>query len=389
MLLAIVALCLGVLAALIIGEGMLRMIGVQSTLVYRPDPNYGWGHTPGNSFEWQTEGQTQHITINSSGLRDYDYPYIKPAHTHRTLVLGDSFAEGFQVPLAERFSNLIADELNAGRPDSTLTYEVINAGVSGYGTDNALLFFRHEGYKYQPDLVILALYVGNDVRNNWYPLENIDTGGFRKPYFEWVDGQLEAQQYPFLQHTALSTQLKIFLNKHLVMYSFLRQVRDQIRHSGVEGTQSGSGGIPLDYQLYEADPGRDWVQAFEVTDALLGNLQAEVNAHGAQLLVVLIPSRVQVHDAQWQTEIQAQPELQEYQWDLNKPNKMLGESLSGHGIDYLDLLPLLRAAAESGNTDLYIIGDGHWNATGHREAARLIYSELNRITLMRHRNEPH
>jgi len=35
-------------------------------------------------------------------------------------------------------------------------FEVLNAGVSNWGTDNPLLYFRSEGRKYRPDLVLLA-----------------------------------------------------------------------------------------------------------------------------------------------------------------------------------------------------------------------------------------
>lgn len=81
-------------------------------------------------------------------------------------MLGDSFTEAQQVPGERSFSELLEVGLSRAGPA-----EVINAGISGFGTDNALLFFEHEAYKYVPDLVVLAFCVCNDVRSNWYRLE--------------------------------------------------------------------------------------------------------------------------------------------------------------------------------------------------------------------------
>lgn len=71
--------------------------------------------------------------------------------------------QAFEVPLEETFPKVLEENLRAVASDRI---EVINAGVIGWGTDNELLFFRHEGVKYAPDLTILALFVGNDPIDN-------------------------------------------------------------------------------------------------------------------------------------------------------------------------------------------------------------------------------
>jgi hypothetical protein len=71
--------------------------------------------------------------------------------------------------------------------------EVINAGVAAYGTGQELLLLDKEGAKYEPDLVLLLFFVGNDVANNNYKLELWD-GNLKlalKPYFNLEkDGSL-------------------------------------------------------------------------------------------------------------------------------------------------------------------------------------------------------
>ena len=43
---------------------------------------------------------------------------------------------------------------------------MINLGVGGFGTLQELLVLEQEGLRFDPDLVILAFYFGNDVANN-------------------------------------------------------------------------------------------------------------------------------------------------------------------------------------------------------------------------------
>ena len=42
--------------------------------------------------------------------------------------------------------------------------EVINFGVTEYSTAQELLTLRHNAWNYNPDLIILAFFIGNDFR---------------------------------------------------------------------------------------------------------------------------------------------------------------------------------------------------------------------------------
>src|SRR5438445_13415775 len=58
-------------------------------------------------------------------------------------------------------------------------FEIINFGVSGYGTAQELQILRHRVWAYSPDMILLAFLTGNDIRNNSRALERDD----RIPYF--------------------------------------------------------------------------------------------------------------------------------------------------------------------------------------------------------------
>ena len=135
-------------------------VGAPGTAIWRHDAHYGWSDKPnwggwywrcnGRRFEWRA-----YTTINSHGLRDLERAYEKPPGTRRVLLLGDSVTEATQVPLGNTFATLLESDLRArGEP-----VEVINAGVAGFGTDNELAFFRAEGVRHEPDIVVLVFYV--------------------------------------------------------------------------------------------------------------------------------------------------------------------------------------------------------------------------------------
>lgn len=121
------------------------------------DPQLGWAHRPGQAGAFATPQFRTHVTINSQGLRDREYPVERVPGKRRILALGDSMTWGFGVEQDEVFT----ERLETLLPDT----EVINAGVSGYSTDQELLWLEGAGLRYKPDLVVV-LVTGNDIPMN-------------------------------------------------------------------------------------------------------------------------------------------------------------------------------------------------------------------------------
>ncbi len=143
----------------------------QSGHVVLYDERLGWRNPPnhiGRSFE-------KPLRINARGLRDRDHAYAKPSGSQRILVLGDSYTWGFDVADDEIFTKILEEKLRG----ASKSVEVINTGVSGWGTDQEYLFFMDEGLKYDPDLVVLAFYVLNDFNENTVSQQH----GHNKPFF--------------------------------------------------------------------------------------------------------------------------------------------------------------------------------------------------------------
>lgn len=95
---------------------------------------------------------------NRFGLRGEDMTVHKPAGMARILVLGDSFTFGegvrFNDTFCEKMEKILVQRL--GR-----AVEVINGGVSAWGTKSEISFLEQVGVSFEPDLIVVA-YVLND-----------------------------------------------------------------------------------------------------------------------------------------------------------------------------------------------------------------------------------
>jgi hypothetical protein len=95
---------------------------------------------------------------------------------------------------------------------------------------------------------------------------------------------------------------------------------------------------------------------------LLAELQAEVEADGARMIVVPVPTKEEVH----------LPLLGEPAHELTRPFE---QALGQRGIEALDLLAALQDRVAAGE-DLFFEIDLHPNAGGHAVIAEVVAQEL-------------
>jgi len=126
-----------VVATLFAAELLLRVIDVSGPIrselgeAFQFDPEIGWVGAP-NAAAQQTSGnRTISVQHNGLGLRERGLGDIAP---DRFLFLGDSFTYGYDAEAGERFSDLLQKALPQ--------YGMVNAGVSGYGTDTGSITSR-------------------------------------------------------------------------------------------------------------------------------------------------------------------------------------------------------------------------------------------------------
>lgn len=117
---------------------------------------------PNSEFRHTSVDGSWMFRTNAKGFRnDVDFAYEKPPGTIRVLSLGDSHTQGYEVRQNATFSAVIEKALARQGKVS----EVMNAGVSGFSTAEALVLLENEGVKYQPDAVVLGFYK-NDIEDN-------------------------------------------------------------------------------------------------------------------------------------------------------------------------------------------------------------------------------
>lgn len=129
---------------------------VERVVFLKYDPLLGWSHRPGQEARFVQAEFTVDVKINALGMRDSEYSNERGSK-QRMLVIGDSFAWGFGVEHSERFSEIIESE--------HADWEIMNASVNGYGTDQQLLYLKDAGLTLEPDVVLLLLHP-NDFENN-------------------------------------------------------------------------------------------------------------------------------------------------------------------------------------------------------------------------------
>ena len=149
--------------ALGLAEVYFRLFDPQSIVPrYVEVSGYGIRKNIGNVRGVMSTTEFRHgFSTNAQGFRGRtDYAPAKPPGTYRVIVLGDSVALGHGVEDDETFSAVAERELRTVRP-----VEVINMGVSGFGTAEELIQLDQIGWSYRPDLVVLT-YFPNDPYNN-------------------------------------------------------------------------------------------------------------------------------------------------------------------------------------------------------------------------------
>src|ERR1700730_11199696 len=173
--------CFGAIAA----EITLRLAGYSYPEFYQPDQSRGYALRPNMAGRYGKEGDA-FVRINSDGLRDREHARTKPADTIRIAVIGDSYPEAFPVPMEEAFWSIMEKKLKECGAFGGRQIEVINFGVSGYGTAQELITMRERVWQYAPDIVMLTMTTNNDISDNLRALKKTD----EVPYFVYRDEKL-------------------------------------------------------------------------------------------------------------------------------------------------------------------------------------------------------
>lgn len=129
-------------------------------LIYRPNATFSSVYDPAGDHRGYF-GASGSVTyqINSLGLRGQDVSIGERPDTFRVLCLGDSITFGEGVRYADTYPQQLERLLSDGAGHRRV--EVINAGVQGYGTREAVALFLLRGRHFRPDVVTLGFFLND------------------------------------------------------------------------------------------------------------------------------------------------------------------------------------------------------------------------------------
>lgn len=291
------------------------------------------------------------VKTNSQGLRaDRNFQIPKPDNTFRILMLGDSFTFGYGVEANQAFPKIL--EKSLGEDQKHLNFEAINAGLaSGFTWDEAYIYLKNKGVALEPDLVILNVFLGNDIIDfEGHIWENIDRLGLpqkvksQKTYV--TEGGLRTR--PTLSFKNPKVFLTGIFNKFICdPLALCRLVRPFIERNITTPPYFDFLAQNLDSRI------ENWWQTGQKILLGLSELTAQNNI---PFMIVSIPVKEQV-------------------WDANKV--LLGKRLNerrlpdfakASGIKLCDLKDYLKNQAELS----YFKHDSHLTVIGHQLAAEKI-----------------
>lgn len=382
---------LGLLAAATVlaaagAEWVLRTWLPQAGFVYRLDPRYHYALRPGTRKLYRNSepngGRRVLFVVNRDGFRGDE---LRDDPGVRVLVYGDSFVEADYTPLPETFAKRLEALLTEALGRRA---EVVNAGVNGYGPDQALRRFEDEASRLRPAAAVLVLYAGNDfgdvLRNRLYRLEEgrlVEGGGFVADSLWW---QFEDAQRRTPFH--LLRGLRRLRNAHrrgeassparqtheTYVARSLQMCGDEYQQVVVRGERAVDDVFrdhyDADVALQPGSPAAEYKQS--LLEAVLGRWRETAAAARVPVLVVVVPPAIDACDAfDVKVDRAAHPG-----YDPSRLSRVASDAARRQGLPVLELYSRFRA--EGGDGLYQRQDDDHWNARGQDLAARLAVERL-------------
>jgi hypothetical protein len=349
------------------------------------DPVLGWRNRPGTSVTYNRREYQTKVEINRLGFRDIERSVEKPAGRKRIVILGDSFVEAYAVERDEGISRRI--EMLANQDGCPV--DVVNAGVHGYSIDQEYLWFKGEGEPLGADIVMMAVYY-NDIlittRNNYW--------GSLKPILEIRGGELVPVNTP-IPGPKPSAPVAVGPARPAASIegSALKQLLVERLLSGAPRFYAWLAGLGF-VDAYEPQAVADELRVFKTrgllsdieaawvrTEEIVSAFAAVARARHATPVVVYIPARFEVVDADWDL-TQLTYSINPQAWDRALVARRLQGIADHASIPFLSFSDSLRSATGGLKGSPYFQYDGHWNAFGNDVAAKAAVEFLRSRSLL-------
>ena len=270
----------------------------------------------------------------------------------RVLAIGDSFTLGVQVEEQESFLYHLEQglEYELMRPVT-----VYNAGVDGYGTQQAVGWMERLLRDVDPDAVVLTFYLGNDLRDNARLPERL---------MQLAQGGPPVQEIAPVDPAKLAFQSK--LARHSRLYAWF------LMHRALRS-------LATDFRIQEyADEMRPFADAsylaelLPATERTLLGFASTCNRWNLFCAVALAPPAYTVHSERTASTFEAfdlDPSLVTIDEPARRVTEIMPDSLQ-----VVDLRPAL--VEEARFEPMYFTFDPHWTPQAHAIAGKTLAEAL-------------
>lgn len=355
---------ISVVATLLLAELALAVFypapyAMERNMYFEPDPYMGVRIKANSKGSYYND-----ITANSNshGHRDKDVSLLKPEGVYRVLIIGDSFSVGANVEEWEAYPGVLEEMLTQ---QLATEIEVINAGVGGYSPWQYAQYLEHYGLEFEPDLVVVGFFVGNDVIVDRFSLEQTQSAVMgRRVRRESSTGPLIKAKVFFYEYSHIA---RMYMNLGIpVNIDFRRQSCDDFIPIYINIQKNR---LPVHLREMEETAA---VVAAKNIDQILRMRDLAISS-GSKFIVVMLPDENQLN-----------PDLQkqvietgkENAYDFSMPQGMLRAAFAAEDIPVIDLLSTFQDDPRC----LYM-NETHWTPSGHKLAAQRIFDELLKLNL--------
>ena len=315
--------------------------------LFMQDPNVGHRLQPNARARFTTVEFSTDLAINAQGVRDDEPIGPKAPNERRIVVLGDSLVLSVQVPFAETFCERLEAKLNAAYPAQR--WRVINAGVQGYGPVHEWLFFNSVASAFEPDVVLIGVFVGNDA------VEANDTE-------DWLAAG---------RSTTAGTEAALNVVRRIVRTSVVLQLLrvrwDQLR------SRFASAAPERPVSSYLADPPPYIAHGLEVSRRAFEQIATRAHALGARPALILFPARFQTDDGDY-GRLDAIVRHAGGVLVRNAATDRFKSALAPLNLPTLDLLPVLER--QPNRINLFFQRTIHFTPRGHEVVTDALFDFL-------------
>jgi lysophospholipase L1-like esterase len=372
------------LFALAGAEWLTRRYLPQAGFVYRLDTRSHYALAPGTRKLYRNSepngGRRVLFVVNADGYRGDE---LRRDPGLRVVVYGDSFVEADYTPLRETFAQRLEARLAQALARDV---EVVNAGVNGYGPDQALRRFEDEVARLRPALAVVVVYAGNDfgdvLRNRLYRLEGgrlVEGGGVLAPSLWWQFEDARRRTPFHLLRAAkrlVNARRRPAAPRPRTLASYVARsvgmCEDEYRRIVVQGERAVDDVFrdPYDADVALAPGSPAAAYKRDLLEAVLGRWRQAAEAAGVPLLAIVVPPAIDACEA-FDVEVDraAYPG-----YDRSRLSRAATDAARRQGLAVLDLYGPFRAAGADGLYQRY--DDDHWNPRGQDLAARLAVERI-------------